>query len=227
MSIPDPSEIRRGARDVLPLVPAIAGFGLVVGVAAGNAGFTIPQAIGLSVFVFAGASQLAAIELVRDGAPFLVVVVTVVVINLRMMMYSASISSYFRDHAERWRAALAYLLTDQAYALSINHYRENDVDDTRAYYLGVAFPLWAVWQTCTIVGIVAGANIPDSWGITFAVPLVFLALLVPAMKDRESTAAAVVSGTVAAAGAGLPLNLGLLAGAGCGLLAAVVAGDVA
>ncbi|GAA0647292.1 AzlC family ABC transporter permease [Salarchaeum japonicum] len=224
MNAPDPTEFRRGARAVLPLIPAIAGFGLVVGVAAGNAGFSLAQAVGLSVFVFAGASQLATIELVDAGAPLAVVVLTAVVINLRMMMYSASIAGYFDDIAERWRAGMAYLLTDQAYALSISHYGDDPPSDPRGYYLGVALPLWIVWQITTVVGLLAGASIPEKWGVTFAVPLVFLALLVPAMKDRPSTLAAGVGGSVAALGAGLPLNLGLLLGAVLGVTAALTIG---
>jgi predicted branched-subunit amino acid permease len=85
------------------------------------------------------------------------------------------------------------------------------------YYLGAAASLWIVWQVGTVVGVAVGAGVPDALGLTFAVPLVFLALLVPAMKNRPTTAAGLVGGTVAVAAAGLPLNLGLLAGAICGI----------
>jgi 4-azaleucine resistance transporter AzlC len=207
------ADFRRGVRDVSPLLLGVAPFGLVAGIAAVNAGLDLSQALGMSVVVFAGASQLAAIDLLGRDAPLAVVVVTAVVINLRMLMYSASIAPYLRDLSARWKGGLAYLLTDQAYALSIASYRSERSVDRKSYYLGVAATLWAVWQLATVAGVVLGTGVPDGWGLEFAVPLVFLALLVPAMEDGPTVAAALVSGTVAVAGAGLPLNLGLLVGA--------------
>jgi predicted branched-subunit amino acid permease len=138
-------------------------------------------------------------------------------------MYSASIAPHFRELSGRWRAGLAYLLTDQAYALSVARYRTDEAVDRRAYYLGAALTLWAVWQVTTVAGVLVGAGVPDAWGLEFAVPLVFLALLVPAMEDRPSVAAGLVGGTLAVAGGGLPLNLGLLVGAAAGVAAGVVA----
>lgn len=202
-----------------PVLVGIAPFGLVAGAAAVRVGLSEVQAVGLSVLVFAGASQLAAIELLGQGAPVTVVVVTALVINLRMTMYSASIAPYFRALTTRWRAGLAYLLTDQAYALSVTRYMADEPVDRRWYYLGAAAPLWVVWQLCTVAGVVVGAQVPDSLPLEFAVPLTFLALLVPSITDSPSAAAAAVAATVAVVGADLPLNLGLLAGAVVGVLA--------
>lgn len=215
-------DLRAGIRDALPLHLGIVPFALVAGIAAVEAGLTLPQAIGMSVVVFAGASQLAALELIGDAAPVAVVVGTVVVINLRMMMYSASIAPHFARYRTRTRAVLAYFLTDQAYALSIAEYADNEARDRRVYYLGVAVSLWVVWVIGTIAGVLLGAGVPDAWGLSFAVPLVFLALLVPAMKDRPTTAAGVVGATVAVLAAGVPFNLGLLLGAGFGIVAGLV-----
>lgn len=212
-------DIQAGIRDVSPLLLGIVPFGLVAGIAAVNAGMELAEAIGLSVIVFAGASQLAAIELLANNAPLAVVIGTAVVINVRMVMYSASIAPHFAEYGQRFRAALAYLLTDQAYALSVAEF-EGGTDRTRwRYYLGAAATLWVVWQIATVVGFVIGAGVPESWGLTFAVPLVFLALLVPAMKDRPTILAGVVGGAVAVGAAGLPMNLGLLTGAVSGILA--------
>lgn len=212
------ADLRQGIRDMAPLVLGIAPFGLVAGIAAVEAGLSPVQAVGLSVVVFAGASQLAALELLGVDAPLAVVVVTAVVINLRMVMYSASIAPYFREFAARWKAPFAYILTDQAYALSIARFRRSD-PDRRAYYLGVAVTLWVVWQIATVAGVVVGTGVPDAWGLEFAVPLVFLALLVPAMEDRTTSMAAAVGGAVALATGGLALNLGLLVGATAGVAA--------
>ena len=111
-----------GVRAVAPVLVGIVPFGLIAGAAAVRVGLSGLQAVGLSVVVFAGASQLAAIELLGSGARPAVVVATALVINLRMLMYSASIAPYFRETATRWRAGLAYLLTDQAYALAVTRF---------------------------------------------------------------------------------------------------------
>ena len=151
-----------GARATAPVLVGIVPFGLVAGAAAVGVGLSGLQAVGLSAIVFAGASQLAAIDLLGQDAPLAVVVVTALVINLRMVMYSASIAPYFQGVATRWRAGLAYLLTDQAYALSVTRFGADGTVRRRWYYLGVAAPLWAVWQVCTVVGVVVGARVPES-----------------------------------------------------------------
>ncbi|SNR54658.1 AzlC family ABC transporter permease [Halorubrum vacuolatum] len=217
------ADIRAGVRDVSPLLLGIAPFGLVAGIASVEAGLDFAQAVGMSIIVFAGASQLAALELIGANAPFAVVVATAVVINLRVVMYSASIAPYFADYGERLRAGLAYVLTDQAYALSIAEFTTAETERSRfRYYLGVATPLWIVWQISTVIGFVLGAGVPEEWGLTFAVPLVFLALLVPAMKDRPTTVAGAVGGVAALLAVGVPFNLGLLVGATAGIVAGLI-----
>lgn len=213
----DCEEFVAGARTVAPVLLGVVPFGLVAGAAAVDAGLTVAQALGLSVMVFAGASQLAAIDLLGRDAALVVVVGTALVINARMFMYSASIAPHFERVAARTRALVAYLLTDHAYALSVVRFRESGI--SVAYYLGIATTLWAVWVAATAVGAVAGARLPPWLPLTFAVPLTFLAILVPAVADRESLVAAVVGGTLAVAGASLPYNLGLLLGAGGGIAA--------
>jgi predicted branched-subunit amino acid permease len=165
---------------------------------------------------------VAALDLLGANAPLAVVIGTAAVINLRMVMYSASIAPYFADYGRRLRAGLAYVLTDQAYALSVAEFDKNSDRSRWRYYVGVAASLWVVWQIGTVVGVVIGTGVPDSWGLTFAVPLVFLALLVPAMKDRPTTAAGVAAGAVAIVAVGLPLNLGLLVGAITGIVVGLV-----
>ena len=228
-----PAEARRGLRDVAPILLGVAPFALVAGATAVDAGLSPLQAVGLSVVVFAGASQLAAIELLGTNAELLVVLATGVVINLRMLMYSASIAPHFRPFRARLKAVCAYILTDQAYALSVARYTSVDADADldpaarRQYYLAVAGSLWVVWQVCTLVGIVIGARVPPAWGLEFAVPLVFLSLLVPATTSLPKLVAAAVGGGVAVAGAvfAVPLNLGLIAGGAAGVAAGVLADE--
>lgn len=210
-----PPDARTGVRDTLPLLLGIIPFGLVAGIAAVNAGLDLQHAVGFSVVVFAGASQLAAIDLLGSNAPLAVVVATAVVINLRMMMYSASIAPYFRSFAARSKAVASYLLTDQAFALSLARYRHDGETDRFAYYFGVAFSLWAVWQFSTIVGAFLGTGLPPEWGFEFAAPLVFLALLVPTLKDRASAASGLTGGiaAVAVVVAGIPFHLDIIVAA--------------
>jgi 4-azaleucine resistance transporter AzlC len=213
-----------GVRTVSPVMVGVVPFGLVAGAAAVGAGLSVLQAAALSVVVFAGASQLAAIELLGADAALAVVVGTALVINSRLLMYSASLAPHFLEEDGRWRALMAYVMTDQAYALSVTRYGEglSGLDRKRWFYLGTALPLWVVWQACTVVGAVLGASVPPWLPLSFAVPLTFLALLVPAVEGRATGAAALVGGGVATAGVGLPFNLGLLAGAVLGILAGVV-----
>lgn len=211
-----------GARAVAPVLVGVIPFGLVAGAAAVRAGLSGIQAVGLSVIVYAGASQLAAIELLGQDAHIAAVIVTALVINLRMTMYSASLAPHFQGLSTRLRAGLAYLLTDQAYALSITRFRTDEDVDRVWYYLGAGAPIWVVWLICTVVGVVVGARVPDSLPLEFAVPLTFLALLVPTITDSSSALAAAIGGTTATVGAGLPLNLGLMTGAVVGVLAGLV-----
>jgi 4-azaleucine resistance transporter AzlC len=211
-----------GARAVVPVLLGVIPFGLVAGAAAVRAGLSGLEAVGLSVIVFAGASQLAAIELFGQDAHAAVIVATALVINLRMTMYSASIAPYFQGVSTRMRAGLAYLLTDQAYALSVARFRTDEDVDRAWFYLGAAAPIWVVWLICTVIGIVVGARVPDALPLEFAVPLTFLALLVPTITDSPSALAAAIGGTAATVGAGLPLNLGLITGAVVGVLAGLL-----
>lgn len=207
-----------GARDMLPIVVGMAPFGLVAGIAAVEAGLPTWAGNAFSTIIFAGAAQLAALDLIGGGANPWVVVGTVAVINARFLMYSASLAVRFGGESPARRAVMAYLLTDQAYALVMTR---GDGDTARrhgwVYYVGGAAPLWAAWQVYTLLGAVAGSVIPPDVPLGFAIPLVFAALLVPAVVDRATLAAACTSGVVAVLAGGLPANLGLLVAAGTGI----------
>jgi 4-azaleucine resistance transporter AzlC len=222
----DRDAVETGVRAALPLVPGIAPFALVAGVTAADAGLGLVEAVGMSVVVFAGASQIAALTLLGENAPLAVVVGTAAIINLRLVMYSATIAPYFRSLSARWKAVAAYVLTDQAFALSVSKYATDDRIDRLGYYLGISLTLWVVWQAGTAAGVLLGTGVPAAWGLEFAVPLVFLAILVPAVTDRATAAAAAVGGGIALAGASLPFNLGLVVGAVAGVAAGLVTESV-
>lgn len=206
-------------RDIAPILVGVAPFGLIVGVAAVDAGLEAFQAYAVSPLVFAGAAQLAALDLIgRDGA-VVVVILTPLVINARFVMYSASLAPWFRPASPSAKVAAAYLLTDQAFAVSIIRYtrRKEGTRVRMSYYFAAALALWLTWQVTSLVGVLVGAAIPAEWSLDFAVPLVFMALLVPAVVDRPTAVAAAVGAAVAVATTGLPFNLGLLSGAAAGI----------
>lgn len=199
-----------GLRDVSPTLLGVIPFGLVAGFAAIEAGLSLAHAVGFSIAVFAGASQLAALDLLGSGSNLAVVAGTALVINSRMLMYSASLAPDLIEVPLRRRAAAAYVLVDQVYALSVVRYRRDPRAPHRlAYYFGTALTLWVTWQAATVVGAVLGDAIPDGVPLGFAVPMTFLAILIPNVTDHPTLAAAITAAAVATASAPLPANLGM------------------
>ena len=206
-------EFLDGARNTLPILLGVLPFGLFFGALAIEIGLSPIQAQGLSLFVFAGSAQFVAVDLLRQGAAPVVVVLTIFLVNLRHALYSASLAPHVARLPLRWRAAMAWLLTDEAFAVSTPRYRSNDLDRAHWYLLGSGLALWACWQLSTAAGIAFGAQIPESWSLDFALPLTFLAMLLPALTDRPSWAAAVAGALLSIVLRGLPLGLGLIAAA--------------
>lgn len=214
-----------GIRAMLPLLPGAIPFGMIAGAVAAEARFGALAGIGQSVVVYAGAAQLAATQLVAEGAPALIVVLTGLVVNLRFAMYSASLAPHFAGLPLGRRMILAYLMTDQSYALSVTRYNnepEMTVAARASFYLGGAIVMWIVWLAATAAGFVLGSRVPPSWSLDFFVPLSFLALLVPGIRDSATAMAAIIGAFVAVAAAGLPFNLGLFLAAACGIGAGYV-----
>ncbi|MCA9902664.1 MAG: AzlC family ABC transporter permease [Anaerolineae bacterium] len=207
-----------GVRTVLPIVIGVIPFGLVTGVSAITAGMSTGEALNMSWIVFAGASQIAANELWARGAPAILVVITAVVINARFMMYSAAIAPYLKNVSWLRKILLAYILTDQAFGITIAHFNEHPERQHKPwYYFGAALPFWIVWQISGVVGIFLGQTLPAEWQLDFAVPLSFIAILIPAIKDRPSVIAAIVGGLTATLLA--PTRVGVLVGAFLGIAA--------
>jgi 4-azaleucine resistance transporter AzlC len=212
-------EFFAGCRAFVPMLMSIVPFGMVCGAAAISAGLTPWQAVAMSWLVFAGSAQIAATQLFANGAPLVVIIATAAIVNLRFMMYSASLAPYFRPLKGYWKALFAYLITDQAYALSIVRYmKENEGKDLHWFYCGLASAIWACWQVATIIGILVGSLVPPDWSIDFIVPLTFIAMVVPLLSDRAMLVAAVVGG-LASVLLILPLKLNLIAAALIGIAA--------
>jgi 4-azaleucine resistance transporter AzlC len=217
-----------GAKAIAPVLLALIPFGVTFGAAAMDSGLSALEAICMSVFVAAGAAQLAAVQLLSGGASVAVIVLTVLVINLRLMLYSASLAPHFRRLPAGWKGFLSYHLTDQAYAATITRFDEGQTEepDKRWYFLGVALSIWTTWQAATVLGVILGSWASEGWSLDFVLPLIFIALAVPAIKDRMIGAAALSAGAAAVSAAALPLNLGLITATLVGVLVGLVAETV-
>ncbi len=212
-----------GVRAELPLLVGVFPFGMIYGALALSAGLTPAAAQWMSSILFAGASQFVFTELAREAVPAVVIIFTIAVINLRHMLYSASIAPYTAGLPLRWKLPLAYLLTDEAYAAAIIQYEKEGVRPTSHwFFLGAGLALWLTWQASTALGIFLGTALPADWPLDFAVPLTFIAMLVPVMKDRPMVAAALAAGLTALLAAGLPYKLGLILAAGVGIAAGLL-----
>ena len=212
-------EFWAGARAEISLLIGVIPFGMIYGALAVNAGLSNAEAQLMSAIVFAGSAQFITAQLVHEAAPGLVIVLTIAIVNLRHMLYSASMAPYIASLPARWKAVLSYLLTDEAYAPTILHYEKHGVTPyAHWFWLGAGCTLWAFWQTSTAVGIFLGAAIPESWSLDFALPLTFIAMLVPVLRGRPAIAAALSAGVVALLAFSLPYKLGLIVAALVGIL---------
>ena len=198
-------EFWTGVRDELPLQLGVAPFGLVFGVLGMASGLSALQTILLSSILFGGASQVVFAQLWGAGVPATVVGASVSVVNLRHALYSASIAPYLRSLPLRWRVPLAYLLTDEAYAVTIHRLKTKPASPFQHYHLlGTGMTLWICWQITTVTGVLFGATIPDSLSLGFAIPLTFIALVAPAIRRRADLAACATAALISVIGQPLP-----------------------
>jgi 4-azaleucine resistance transporter AzlC len=214
---------RAGVRASVPVLLGVFPFGVVTGVAMAAGGIPPVEAILMSFIVFAGASQLAATQLLGAAAPVAVVLLTAFFINLRFVMYSASMRSHLASQPLSWRLGLGYILSDNAYALCITRYTQHPEEPHKQWYcLGTAFPIWLTWQVATILGVIAGASVPHAWKLEFAAPLAFVAMSVPLLRDRAMVGAALAAGITVVLANALPMRLGLVMAAVAGITAGVL-----
>ncbi len=207
-----------GVRAELPLLIGGFPFGMIYGALALNAGLSTVAAQLMSSIIFAGSAQFVAAQLVHEAAPVFVIVLTIAVVNLRHMLYSASLAPFLKELPLRWKVLLSYLLTDEAYAPTIIRYEaEGATPSGHFFLLGAGLALWFDWQVSTALGIFLGAAIPDSWSLDFALPLTFIAMVVPVLKNRPLVMSALSAGLVALLAYDLPFKLGLILAALTGI----------
>lgn len=213
-----------GLRACLPVLPGVAAFGAISGVAMVGAGLSPWLAALMSVVVFAGTAQLAALQLVAAGAPLGVIFLAGLILNLRFMLYSLSISPHLQGLSPRARWLAGYFLSDNGYAHTIARIASQPAAPGHAeYFMGACAAIWVTWESATIAGIVVGAGIPATWSLEFVVVLTFTALAVASIRDRAAATAAVAAGITAVVTIHLPFRLGLIAAAIAGVVAGVIA----
>jgi len=219
-------EFLSGVKSELPILVGVIPFGLIYGVVAVAAGLPPLAAQAMSAIVFAGSSQFLMAQLFGAGTPAGVIVLAAAIVNLRHALYSASVAPYLNGLSKTWKRLLAYLLTDEAYAVTITYYRDTEGQTPSTnqhwFFLGAGLALWSMWQLSTAMGIFLGQQVPDSWSLDFTLTLTFIALVVPALKDRASVAAALAAGVTALLAFALPYRLGLVAAALVGIAAGLL-----
>jgi predicted branched-subunit amino acid permease len=159
------------------------------------------------------------VQLWSAGVPPFIVGTSVSIVNLRHVLYSASLSQYIKNLPLIWRLVLAYFLTDQTYANGLNHYRSNQLSKYDHYYfLGSGLALWSGWQIATIFGVLGATIIPSEWSLTFAISLTFIAIVAPMIKRFSDVAACITTGILAIVLQPLPWKLWLIAAGFGGIL---------
>jgi len=218
----------RGLRVIAPAMIATGTWGLVAGVAMVKVGLTPAQALGMTLLVFSGSAQLAALPLIAAAAPIWVVLLTATVVNLRFVIFSAGLGPFFRRFPLSRRLLLGYVTTDVGFALFLSRYANAPQEERGSteqvwFFLGMAAGSWFAWQSMSVLGILLAAQVPGAWGLEFASILALIALTLPMIKSRPTLVGAATAGVVAVLGAALPLKLGLIAAVVVGIAAAMSA----
>lgn len=212
----------RGVLDGLPFILVIIPFGALFGLLAVEAGLNVIEALTFSLVVIAGAAQFTALQLLQEDAPTIVVLASALAVNLRMAMYSASLTPYIGSAPLWQRAFAAYLTVDQSYLVSIARYEKEPqltVPQRMAYFFGAVTPVVPLWYIFTVVGALLGAQIPDSWALDFAIPITFLAMIAPMFRTLAHVVAAFVAVVVSLLAAGVPYSLGIIIAGIAGMIA--------
>ena len=217
-------EFLKGARDTVPLILGAIPFGIIFGTLASGTDLSFGAAMAMSLFVFAGSAQFIAIGLVSQGAGVLVIVLTTFVVNLRHLLYGASLVPYYRRLSQGWKALLSFGLTDETFAVSYMRYRKQDGTANKHYYnLGSMVLMYVNWNLCTIAGLTIGKAVPgiEKWGLEFAMPATFIGMVIPYLASSPMWAAVFTAGIVSVVLNFLPHKLGLMAAAVAGTAAGV------
>ena len=213
----------KGVIDVSPLMIPVVPFGLIFGVLAIDVGFTPMETMGMSLIIFGGASQIVLLQLFSGGASSLVIISSVGAVNSRHLLYGAVVSEHLSDLKLIWKIIISYFLIDQAFARSNEYFKKNKDENKYFHLIGGGATCWIIWQSTTFLGIILGAAIPEKLGLSFAIPLTFLALLINDFRKFINVFVIIVSGLVATLGYNIiPFKAYVIVAALIGLLSAII-----
>ncbi len=216
-------EFLAGAKDVFPLAAGVASLMTVWGAVALSAGIPAWMAQLMTLMVFAG-SQFIMVQLIAVGTPAGMIIAASSLLNPRHLLYSASMAPFLKELPPTWKGVLAYLLTDETFAVSNRHYQQHGKGKYIHWYvLGARLAVWAAAQLSTAAGLFLAARLPSGWSLDFLPTLALIALLVPALKERAYGVSALTAGVAAVALAVVPLKLGLLAATAVGIASGFIA----
>ena len=211
----------KGIVDAAPFILVIIPFASLFGLLATEAGLSVFEALTFSVAVIAGASQFTALQLLQEEVPTVIVLASALAVNLRMAMYSASLTPWI-GKAPLWqRAFAAYLTVDQSYVAAVTQYErqpEMTVPQRMAYFFGAVTPVAPLWYVFTLVGAILGSSVPESWALDFAIPITFLAMIAPMFRTLAHVAAALVAVVVSLLAIGVPYSLGVIIAGAAGMV---------
>ena len=190
----------KGVADVSPLMIPVVPFGIIFGVLAIDLGLTPVTTIAMSIIIFGGASQIIFLQLFSGGASSLVILSSVGAVNSRHLLYGAILSEHMSDFRMTWKIIISYFLVDQAFAVTNSYLKKSNDKDKAFHSFGAGATCWIVWQITTIIGIFLGSIIPEKLGLSFAVPLTFLALLVNDFRKLVNLIVIITSGLIATFG---------------------------
>jgi len=219
-------EFVAGMRDTLPLLLGALPFGLIYGAIAATSGLSFAATLAMSAFVFAGSSQFIAVGLVATQTPVAIIVLTTLIVNLRHMLYSATLLPYLRHLPQRWRIALAFWLTDETFAVTVHRFQRDDASGCKHWYqLGSSVAMYLNWQLWCFVGLLLGNRIPDaqSWGLDVAMPVTFIGMIIPFVRTLPVAISVLTAGAASLLTLNMPYKLGILVAAFAGIASGLTA----
>ena len=213
----------KGIVDVSPLMIPVVPFGLIFGILSIDIGFSPLATMGMSLIIFGGASQIILLQLFSGGASSLVIISSVGAVNSRHLLYGAVVSEHVSDLKLIWKIIISYFLIDQAFAVSNEYFKKYKEKNKYFHLIGGGVTCWVIWQSTTFLGIILGAAIPEQLGLSFAVPLTFLALLVNDFRKLINVIVIITSGLVATLGYNyIPYKAYVIVAALIGLFVAMI-----
>ncbi len=223
-------EFISGARDTFPLLLGAFPFGLIYGALAVTSGLSPAAGMAMAAMVFAGSAQFIAVGLVAAHVPTAIIILTTFIVNLRHMLYSATLLPYLQRLPQRWRIPLAFWLTDETFAVTVRRFQREDGSPFKHWYqLGSSIAMYLNWQFWCGLGLVMGDRIPDasSWGLDVAMPVTFIGMVIPFVRNVPMAVCVLAAGASSLVTLGLPYKLGIIVSAFVGIFSGIITARIA